>query len=243
MVDALLSQPLFPIICRDWLVHRRLHFYHKSFYDFLRNHITLVSSASSLLPFLKTVRSLDSKSPTLCIKLCYWWFKHVFPPLHLPATIALSWPYGTEFVDSFLKSATFSALSFICADSLCTFLRMFRSLYNASSVAGISVTVWTSYTLSECIGIENFDELVLAEFLLACFKYNCPKRCQAVGKYKKAKVIRPHVPLFSSSRVSAFLHFLSRKRSRRRNSGVGMGESRLYGVGNLMWRSGISISL
>ena len=109
--------------------------------------LTLVSSASSLLPFLQTVRSLDSKSPTLCIKLCYWWFKHVFPPLHLPATIALSWPHGTEFVGSFLKLTTFSALSFICADSLCTFLRMFRSLYNASSVAGISVTVWTSHTL------------------------------------------------------------------------------------------------
>ena len=186
--------------------------------------LTLVSSASSLLPFLQTVRSLDSKSPTLCIKLCYWWFKHVFPPLHLPATIALSWPHGTEFVDSFLKLTTFSALSFICADSLCIFLRMFRSLYNASSVAGISVTVWTSHTLSDCIGIENFDELVLAEFLLACFKYNRPKRCQAVGKYKKAEVIWPHVPLFGSSRVSAFLHFLSRKKSTRRNSDMGMGE-------------------
>jgi len=51
--------------------------------------------------------------------------------------------------------------------------------------------------------------------------------CQVVNKLEKAKVIRPYVPLFGSSRASALLHTLFRKKSMRRNSGlykVGHGE-------------------
>jgi len=43
---------------------------------------------------------------------------------------------------------------------------------------------------------------------------------QIVNKLEKAKVIRPYVPLFGSSRVSALLHILSRKKSVRRNNGL-----------------------
>jgi len=43
---------------------------------------------------------------------------------------------------------------------------------------------------------------------------------QVVNKLKKAKVIRPYVPLFGSSCVSAFLHTFSRKKSVKRNSGL-----------------------
>jgi len=45
-------------------------------------------------------------------------------------------------------------------------------------------------------------------------------RCQIVNNLEKAKVIRPYDPLFGSSRVSALLHILSRKKSMRRNSGL-----------------------
>jgi len=44
--------------------------------------------------------------------------------------------------------------------------------------------------------------------------------CQVVNKLGKAKVIRPYVPLLGSSRASALLHTLSRKKSARRNSGL-----------------------
>jgi len=37
---------------------------------------------------------------------------------------------------------------------------------------------------------------------------------------EKAKVIQPYVPLFGSSRASALLHILSRKKSVKRNSGL-----------------------
>jgi len=44
--------------------------------------------------------------------------------------------------------------------------------------------------------------------------------CHVVNKLEKAKVIRPYVPLFGSSRASALLHTLSRRKSVRRNSGL-----------------------
>jgi len=49
---------------------------------------------------------------------------------------------------------------------------------------------------------------------------NLPTHDQTVNKLEKAKVIRPYVPLFGSSRASALLHILSRKKSLRRNSGL-----------------------
>jgi len=44
--------------------------------------------------------------------------------------------------------------------------------------------------------------------------------CQVVNKLEKEKVIRPYVPVFGSSRASAFLHILSRNNAVRRNSGL-----------------------
>jgi len=49
---------------------------------------------------------------------------------------------------------------------------------------------------------------------------NLSTHCQVVNKLEKTKVIRPYVPLFGSSRASALLHTLSRKKSVRRNSGL-----------------------
>ena len=49
---------------------------------------------------------------------------------------------------------------------------------------------------------------------------NLPTHDQIVNKLEKAKVIRPYVPFFGSSRASALLHILSRKKSLRRNSGL-----------------------
>jgi len=49
---------------------------------------------------------------------------------------------------------------------------------------------------------------------------NLSSHGQVINKLEKAKVIRPYVPLFGSSRTSAFLHTLSRKKSVKRNSGL-----------------------
>jgi len=56
---------------------------------------------------------------------------------------------------------------------------------------------------------------------------NLPTHFQFVNNLEKAKVIRPYVPLFGSSRASALLHILSHKKLVRSNSGlykVGHGE-------------------
>ena len=88
----------------------------------------LVPSVSPALP-LQIPWPFDSRSSSLCIKLCYWRFKHVFPPLIfainllvitalvsapdiISSSTALSWPHGTEFADSLLKFTTFSNLSY-----------------------------------------------------------------------------------------------------------------------------------
>jgi len=49
---------------------------------------------------------------------------------------------------------------------------------------------------------------------------------------EKAKVIRPYLPLFGLSRVSAFLHILSRKKSVKRNSGL---YKYGYGEKSIIW--------
>jgi len=54
---------------------------------------------------------------------------------------------------------------------------------------------------------------------------NLPTHVQVVNRLEKAKIIRPYSPLFGSSRASALLHILSRKKSVKRNS-------RLYKFGH-----------
>jgi len=49
---------------------------------------------------------------------------------------------------------------------------------------------------------------------------------------EKAKVIRPYLPLFGSSRASAVLHILSRKKSVKRNSGL---YKYGYGEKSIIW--------
>jgi len=93
------------------------------------------------------------------------------------------------------------------------------------SVFGILATAQTlSHTAFECVLTKNFDKLVPAAFIRVCFNYDYHEfihtHCQFVNKLKKAKVIRPYVPLFGSSCVSAFLHTFSHKKSVKRNSGL-----------------------
>ena len=120
----------------------------------------------------------------------------------ISSSASLSWPHGTEFVDSYLKLATFSLLSLGCVDPdvWSTFedvplailqrladldyprsliaMRKLLEIGNSSSrdLFGISATVRTlSHTIFDCIGTENFDKLVPAKILQVCFKYDHPQ--------------------------------------------------------------------
>jgi len=69
--------------------HGSTRFYHKSFYGFLHDpaHSGAFYVNTPVIYWhcnlLQIPRSFDSTSPLLCIKLCYWWPKHVFPSLYL----------------------------------------------------------------------------------------------------------------------------------------------------------------
>ena len=116
------------------------------------------------------------------------------------SSTALSWPHGTEFADSCLKLRALSGLSFqLSCDEpdFCRFLedipfailqRLAEIDYRKSLIAnrtwsesnssnpfvfGIPATVQTlSNTTFECVGAENFDELVPAAFIRVCFNYD-----------------------------------------------------------------------
>jgi len=125
----------------------------------------------------------------------------VSAPGTIGSSTALSWPHGTEFVDSYLKLTASSNLSFYlwCDDPY--FCQLFEDVpfdvlqqladvdYRKSLIAdrmcwdlsdtsdafvlGIWATVQTlSHTVFKCIRTEYFDELVSAAFLLVCFKYD-----------------------------------------------------------------------
>ena len=118
-------------------------------------------------------------------------------------SIALSWPHGTEFVDSFLKLDTFTVLSFRLSfddPDFCRFLEHVsftilqrladinhrkslmadwtRSGFGSATIFifGILATAQaSSHTKFECIRIGNFDRLVPTAFLLVCFRYDYPQ--------------------------------------------------------------------
>ena len=184
---------------------------------------------------------------------------------------SLSWPHRTEFVDSYLKLRKF-ALPLSHGDSrfsrffdniLSSILqsltgidyrksliadRMLWELSGSSSgaVFGISATtqtlshtvytLWIWYSGSHCTYFGTFQL-----WLPGVDKFTY---CQMLNKLKKAKVIRPYVPLFGSSRASTLLRVLSCRNSIKRNSGLykaGHGEN-WYGIGNLIGRSNILTS-
>ena len=121
----------------------------------------------------------------------------VSAPDIISSPTTLSWPHGTKFVDSLLKLIVFFALSMVCADPnflyffedvpLATFqrladvdypkslimMRKMLEINNSSSrdLFNTSATVRTlSHTIFDCIGTDDFDELVPAKILQVYFK-------------------------------------------------------------------------
>ena len=125
----------------------------------------------------------------------------VLGPGVVSSSDSLSWPQGTEFIDSYFKLVSFSNLSgwlshgnlgfcqFIGDVSLDT-LRQLTELDNRKAlvasmmyfelfgsdhcwVSGVpGIAKILSHTVFECIRAENFDDLEPAEFLSVRFKYD-----------------------------------------------------------------------
>ena len=125
----------------------------------------------------------------------------VLGPGIVSSSDSLSWPQGTEFVDSYLKLRSFFGLSiFLSYDSLGFYqfiedvpldtLRQLTELdyrkalvanrmhfeffgLNHRWVSGVpGIGKALSHTMFECIRDDKFDDLVPAEFLSVRFKYD-----------------------------------------------------------------------
>jgi len=121
----------------------------------------------------------------------------VSAPDIISSPTTLSWPHGTKFVDSLLKLIVFFAFSIACADTdilysfedvpLATLQRLADVDYPKSLIAmrkmlkienlssrdlfDTSATVRTlSHTIFDCIGTDDFNELIPAKILQVCFK-------------------------------------------------------------------------
>ena len=125
----------------------------------------------------------------------------VLGPGVVSSSDSLSWPQGTEFVDSYLKLSSFCNLSTLLSHDnpeFCRFignapldvLRRLTELYYRKALMADRMHVeifglnyrWVSsipgiakilsYTVFECIRVERFDDLTPPEFLSVCFKYD-----------------------------------------------------------------------
>ena len=197
---------------------------------------------------------------------------------------SLSWPQGTEFVDSYLKFSSFCNLSMrLSHDDLdfCRFIgdipldtlrqlteldyrkalvedRMHLEFFGSDfcSVLGIPGNMKAlSHTIFECIRAEKFDDLVLAEFLSEFlsvrFKYDYQQRLNSHITRRSINSKRQEssddiIPSLVQA-MSPLLFTLSSVKTLLGGTVVcinlDMGKSRLYGIGNLIWRSGITINL
>ena len=206
------------IINQVWNVHGFLSFYHKSFYDFL--HDPTRSGAFCITTHAFNIKLLDhsiqdhhhyASSYAIDGSSMYFLlasFLNLLVILDLvsasgviSSSTALSWPHGTEFVDSYLKLKTFPVLSIWLSPDhpefcllfeyvpFCILQRLadvdYRKYLIADStwrelegslipfVFGIwGTTQSLSHTAFGCIRAEAFDRLVPARFLSVCFKYD-----------------------------------------------------------------------
>ena len=125
----------------------------------------------------------------------------VLGPSVVSSSDSLSWPQGTEFVDSYLKLSSFCDLSALLSHDnreFCRFIgdvpldtlrqltkldyrkalvedKMHLEFFGSDpclvlGIPGIGKAL--SHTIFECIRADEFDDLVLAEFLSVRFKYD-----------------------------------------------------------------------
>ena len=206
-----------------WSVHGTFRFYHKSFYDFIcdptRSGAFCVNTPAFYCRFLDHfIQCHHNYASSYAIDGSSMYFLPLYLSLNLlvipdlvsapgitNSSTALSWPHGTEFVDSCLKLRALSNLSFrlSCDDSdFCRFLedipfailqrladvdyrksliadRMSLELRDSSNAFFFCIWMMSAKTLSHTIfertHTDLLEEWFLAAFLLVCFKYYCPQ--------------------------------------------------------------------
>ncbi|KAF5357164.1 hypothetical protein D9756_006438 [Leucocoprinus leucothites] len=219
-------------------VHGAIVFRHKSFYDFLRDP-TRSSSFCVSTPathqnlfdcFMRQHHHYASSYVVQGTKL-------VLKPGMASSSSSLSWPRGSEYVDSYLKMFAFFSISLsLSHDSpwLRTFLEVVpsRSLqklaeldYRKCLLGYIMLNGIGVFSKSCLIGLSKAGISIINEGseLIQLKDYNKfdPEIFLAmVERLERVGIIRSYHPQFGSSRVASILHAVSRQRLSGKNFGL-----------------------
>ncbi|KAF5359636.1 hypothetical protein D9756_003120 [Leucocoprinus leucothites] len=219
-------------------VHGAITFRHKSFYDFLRDparssSFCVTTPAMRQNLFNRLIQQYHHYTSSYVIQGS----RLLLRTSMAGSSASLSWPQGSEFVDSYLKPVAFLGISFFLSHDYPHF-RPFLEGLPSSSLQKLAEFDYRKYLLglimlndigtspcshiiglrqagvsrtnegSEFIQLKNYADFDPDMFLTM------------VDKLDSARVIRPYHPRFGSSRATSILHTVSRRRSSGRKSGL-----------------------
>ncbi|KAJ3554708.1 hypothetical protein NP233_g12363 [Leucocoprinus birnbaumii] len=222
------------------LIYGNIHFYHKSFYDFL------VDPARSSA-FCVTASAMKGKLFDHYIQQHFHYassYEVQGASIRISSLSSLSWPCGHEYLNSFIMLHAFvhasmplslnsPAFSGLVENFPSDTLRKLEHLdFRRNLIADIDYWNITASKYADVVGhtgtarvFQHTAYECLRESRFAPFE---PKEFLAmVDKLEKAGVIRPFHPDLGSSRAASILHTLSRQKSLQKSSGqykLGHGE-------------------
>ncbi|KAF5356894.1 hypothetical protein D9756_006425 [Leucocoprinus leucothites] len=153
------------------------------------------------------------------------------------SSASLSWPHGSEFVDSWLKPRTFLDIS-VALHHDYPRLGIFLEVLPSSSLQKLAELDYRKYLLSHImlngIGVFSISDCIGLPFAGVSRTYESSRFTQLqkdvdfapdiflamVEKLGRLRVIRPYHPQFGSSRAASVLHTVSRQTSSSKKSGL-----------------------
>ncbi|KAF5357155.1 hypothetical protein D9756_006433 [Leucocoprinus leucothites] len=236
-------------------VHGAITFRHKSFHDFLRDPVR----SSSFCVTTPAIRQnlfdcLIQQHPSPRIELCDPKPEYASPdctelhaqrfiselalsPGMASSSASLSWPHGSEFVDSWIKARTFLGVSYLLSHDHPSF-RTFLGGFSSSSLRKFEELDYRKCLLGSImrfgigispdttvIGLDRAGLSIInggSEFTqLKDYTHFEPDTFLAmVEKLARTRVIRPYHPRSGSSRIVSTFHAVFRQRPSSKKSGL-----------------------
>ncbi|KAF5353304.1 hypothetical protein D9756_007948 [Leucocoprinus leucothites] len=219
------------------LVHGTIAFRHKSFYDFLRDparssFFCVTTPAVRQNYFDHLIQQHHHYASSYEIQGS----KLVLRSGEASSSAPLSWPQGSKFGDSWIKTCIFLNISFLFSRD-CPLFRPFvedlpsRSLqklaeldYRKSLLASIVTNrigiVPAGYIIGLHTAVVRLNENSGFAQLTDYTEFHPKMFLAMVDKLEKLRVIRPYHPRFGSSRAASVLHAVSRQRLFGKKSGL-----------------------
>ncbi|KAF5361047.1 hypothetical protein D9756_004499 [Leucocoprinus leucothites] len=211
-------------------VHGGLAFRHKSFYDFLHDParsssfcVTTLAMRQNL--FDRLIQQHHHYASGYVIQDT----KLVSRPGMASSSALLSWPQGSEFVNSYITIWTFNNISFSLSHNhpmFRTFMEDFppsslqklaeleyrKSLLATIMMGGIGVSSRRRVFCLGGAGVIRINECTMFSRLKDYTEFDPDMFLAMVNKLEGARVIRPYHPRLGSSRAASVLHTISRQK-------------------------------